>query len=199
MLLLVPEIGWMSPTVTRVGGEQMQHLIAVDPKTDEIAWQLGDRGNLELVGGGSMPHCQHGPDTDGQRLLLYDNDGWFAGETRIVEYEIDAPSGTVQQTWEWTEPGWSEPIWGDVDYLGDDRILIARAHSCLSFSDATERSHLIEVDRTTDEVVWRAVLGDSDDGIYNIDRIGGCELFGNARFCPDVADRLEALATQLGG
>jgi len=174
-----------------------EQMIAIDPVSGDLVWALGERSPLELVGSDEWLKCSHGSDVAGNRILAYDNGGWDDPVTRVVEYAIDATAGTATQTWEWREPEWSEPIWGDVDYLSGDHVLITKGHSCISPTEDAV-SELVEVDRATDEVVWRAALGIAGDGVYNANRIGGCELFANARFCPEVAERLTALEPWLG-
>jgi hypothetical protein len=174
-----------------------EKMIAIDPSSGDLVWGLGEGSPLELVGSDEWLRCSHGSDVADNRILAYDNHGWDEPVTRVVEYEIDATAGTATQTWEWREPEWSEPIWGDVDYLSADHVLITKGHSCLSPTEGTV-SELVEVDRATNEVVWRASLGIAGDGVYNANRFGGCELFSNTRFCPEVAERLTALAPWLG-
>lgn len=101
-------------------------VIGVDMATGELAWSLGEEGTLELTAG-SRPRCQHGLGVHGDRLLLYDNGA--RPTSRAVEYALDVEAGTIAETWSWTEDGWSELGWGDVDYLGDDRVVITRGHA----------------------------------------------------------------------
>ena len=163
-------------------------VIGVDMATGELAWSLGEEGTLELTAG-SRPRCQHGLGVKGDRLLLYDNGA--RPTSRAVEYALDVASGTIAETWSWTEDGWSELGWGDVDYLGDDRVVIARGHAS-GWGDEGP-SQIIELDMTDDSEIWRLSFGDDDDSVYSADRIDGCALFSDTSRCPALAERLAEL------
>jgi outer membrane protein assembly factor BamB len=174
-------------------------IMAVDPASADIVWSIGGPDSLTLVDADGdearPPSCQHGLDVDGQRLLVYDN-AHFGGGTRMVEYTIDPAAGVATQEWEWTE-GWTEFIWGDADYLDGTHVLMTRGHaSCFSFGGG--RSEIIEIDKATDEVVWRFTLDDADDGLYGSDRIDGCDIFAQAGTCPALDARLLELEPILG-
>jgi len=51
------------------------------------------------------------------------------------------------------------------------------------------RSSLIELDRETSEVQWRLDLVGESDGLYRAQRLGGCEVFENARWCDEGLER----------
>lgn len=171
----------------------VERAIGLDPVTGDVVWSIGSDASLNLVDGDEWVRCSHGSDSTTGRLLMYDNGGFDDAESRLVEYVIDAKAGTATETWTWTEAGWNEPIWGDVDVLSNDHVLIARGHSGLSPND-DDVSQLVELDRKTETVVWRARLGIPVDGVYNADRFDDCESFANARFCPAVRNRLDALS-----
>jgi hypothetical protein len=170
-------------------------VIGVDPDDGAVRWVMGQSATLELVGDGAVwPACQHGPDTREDRILLYDN-AWESATSRVVEYQIDAAAGTATELWSWTEDRWVEWIWGDADYLSDERVLVARGHiECFSGGDGP--SQIVEIDRSG-EVVHRLALGDDADAVHNADRADGCALFANADYCAGVRDRVEALAVYL--
>ena len=87
--------------------------------------------------------------------------------------------------WSYEEPGWSEPIWGDVDRLPNGNVLISQGH-CYDCGgvDPKRRSAVIEVDPDDDTVVWRLDFSEERDGLYRADRVDGCAVFANQRFCP---------------
>ena len=170
-------------------------LLAIDPTSRSVAWLLGGSESL-AVSGGTLPECQHGPAVQGQHLLLYDN-AWSSPTSRIVEFEIDAAAGTAEQTWSWTEPGWAENVWGDVDYVGDHHVLVTRGHIAC-FTDGEGPSQVVELDRANgDAEVWRLILPDPDDSIYGSHRIDGCAIFADTSRCPELAGRLPAVARWL--
>jgi len=165
-------------------------VVGVDVATGDVAWSLAEWGSLELTSG-DFPIIQHGLDIDGDHILLYDNGA--VPTTRAVEYRIDAAAGTATQTWEWTESGFHEAWgWGDVDYLGEDRVVIGKGH--VPGWQGEGHSEVIEVDRGDGSVVWRLSLAEETDAIYSADRIGGCDLFAETSRCPALATRLEELA-----
>ena len=88
---------------------------------------------------------------------------------------------------------WREFGWGDVDYLGEDRVVIAKGHLA-AWGDGDGPSSVIEVDRTDNTVAWRLDFTEESDAIYSADRIDGCELFAETSRCPALAERLTALS-----
>ncbi len=185
--------------ISDVDGEQvlvslyeLRQILRVDPETDLVVWRLGASGDFTLLDADGEPlgnqgwfAAAHAPELDGDRLLLYDNGTSSAG-SRILELTLDEQAMTARQTWSWTEAGWQEPIWGDVDDLGNGHLLITRGH-CDECGGANpeSRSEVLELDRETEEVVWRLRFPHADDGLYRAQAIGGCELFANAKYCAE--------------
>lgn len=168
----------------------IRHLLRLDPLTHQVLWRLGAAGDFQLLDASGAPLdasdwfvATHAPELNGDRLLLYDNGNNDRG-SRVVELALDTTAWTAQETWSWTEPGWREPIWGDVDALGDDHVLITRGH-CAECSAATpdSRSEILELDRSSGDVVWRVRFPNPDDGLYRAERIDGCALFANDKYC----------------
>ncbi len=165
-------------------------VLGVNMESGELDWTLGPEGELELTDG-RQPNCQHGLDIRDQHLLMYDNGA--APTTRAVEFEVEPGEDSFTQTWAWTEDGWREQAWGDVDYLGHDRVVIGRGHLA-GWGEGEGPSQVVEVDTTNDEVVWRLSFSDERDAFYAADRIGGCELFGDVSRCHETAVRLAELS-----
>lgn len=177
-------------------------IIGVDPASGNIRWTFGQYADLTLAdadpgGQARWSYCQHGLDVDGSNLLVYDN-GWEADESRAVEFAFDLGSQTVTQTWSWTEANWWSFIWGDVDYLADERILITKAQASCFSPYPNEVTEVVELDRATDQVVWRLSMGDPIDGGFSAVRVDGCELFDRVVVCDTLAARLDELAPDLG-
>lgn len=193
----VGDANWAGVMVDGDGAETMvisvchgMGVIGVDVASGDVVWSLAEWGSLDLTQG-DLPHIQHGLDIDGDWILLYDNGG--VPTTRAVEYAIDAAAGTATETWSWTESGFMEAWgWGDVDYLGEDRVVITKGH--VPGWDGDGPSEVIEVDRSDGSVVWRLSLSEETDAIYSADRIGGCELFAETSRCPALATRLDELS-----
>ena len=167
-------------------------VLRVDQRTGEIIWRLGNGGDFALLDEDGQPagdarwfYGAHGPELDGDRVLLYDNGGQRpVGEySRAVELTLDEDARTAQITWEYTEPGWYEPIWGDVDYHGDDRFIITRAHCSFCETPSRERSAVFEVDRASGEVVWALTFLSEEDATYRSQRVDGCAIFDNQKYC----------------
>jgi len=164
-------------------------------ETGELEWCLGAGGDFRLLdqAGNELTdqqwfYHQHAPEFDGTRVLIHDNGTNRPEEnfSRIVELEIDEEARTATKVWEWTEPGWLEPIWGDVDTIGD-HVLITRGH-CVDCARANPESNssLVEVSRATEEVVWRLDVVNPVGGLYRSQRLGGCDVFYNAKWCSQV-------------
>lgn len=169
-------------------------ILAVDPATAEVRWRFGagqgwtvqdDDG--VLLGEDALPQCTHGFEVAGTRLLLYDN-GRDRGASQVVEWDLDVDALVATRRWAWTEPGWFSEIWGDVDALGNERVLVTQANRCTS----PVPTQIVEVDRATGAVASRITFP-ARAGTYRSERYDGCELFANARFCPAVAERRAAL------
>lgn len=163
-------------------------IFGIDMDSGAVSWTLAPDGTLDL-GDGDPPRCQHGLDVDGQKLLVYDNGA--QPTSRAVEYDIDVAAGTATETWSWTEDGWRELAWGDVDYLGEDRVVITKGHVGNWGEGPTQ---IIELDRTDDTEIWRLSFTEEADAVYSADRIDGCELFAETSRCPSLAARLEELS-----
>ena len=153
-------------------------------------YRLVDTDGNEL-GDEEWFYHQHAPEFSGSRFLIHDNGtnrpgGYYS---RILELEFDVASMTATKTWEWTEPGWQEPIWGDVDTVGDDHVLVTRGH-CVDCGRANldSNSSLMEIDRATEEVIWRLDIVDSVGGLYRSHRLDGCDVFYNTAWCPEVME-----------
>ncbi|MEE2751888.1 MAG: aryl-sulfate sulfotransferase [Myxococcota bacterium] len=166
-------------------------------ETGELDWCLGAGGDYRLLDmdGSELSdqewfYHQHAPEFSGDRVLIHDNgtnrpEGHFS---RVLELEIDEVAMTATKTWEWTEPGWQEPIWGDVDIVGD-HVLITRGH-CVDCARANpdSNSSLVELDREREEVVWQLDVVDPKGGLYRSQRLDGCDVFYNAKWCAQVME-----------
>ena len=103
-------------------------------------------------------------------------------ELNAAVERLNAPP-ECRMSWEFTEEGWFETIWGDVDRLPDGHVLITRAHCGTCQPASAARTQLVEVDPATNEVVWRLVMEAQDDAGYRAERVDGCAIFANARYC----------------
>lgn len=156
---------------------------------DRIGWNTDWR--LQDEAGAPLPaadwfYGEHAIEFDGDLLLMHDNGaGRPSAEkySRAVEYRLDPVARTATLVWEWSEPGWYENIWGDVDRLPDGRVSITHAH-CEKCSDVGgQRTEVIVVDRATNEVDWRLRFSNPHDASYRSQWIDGCELFYRPSAC----------------
>ena len=173
--------------------------VRIDRDTGAITWQLGFVGDFALQDPSGAPlgdaewfFGQHDPEWDPRtsRLLVYDNGSSrpLGGlpYSRIAEYLLDIPARTATLTWTWTEPNWYEPYYGDADRLPSGHVLVAMGHCNCVEQVADHHSAIAEIDPENDEVVWRLETADPQDGLYRAERIDGCALFANAKYCPAI-------------
>jgi len=168
-----------------------KQILALDGVTGDLVWQLGRGMGWTVVdptgddiGDDALPSCQHGlevlADDD---LLVYDN-GLDQASSHAQEWLVDPVARTAQRTWNWTEPGWSQWYLGDIDDLGNGRVLITKAPG-----------PLVEVDRATGLVEYRGEMPIGDT--YRAERYEGCDFFTAVKECPDLAARYEEVSALL--
>jgi len=183
--------------ITYVNLRQHKWLVALNADGSK-RWTLGPTAgsDLGLVDASGAPiigeawfYGPHAPERhEGDRWLLYDN-GFGrpgGGSSRAVELVIDEALGHAMVTWSWwgdapPHAAWYEPIWGDIDELPGGHVLLTKGH-CASCAE-DQRSGLVEVDRASGEVVWWLEHRDQDDAAYRAQRLDGCDLFHNRRYC----------------
>lgn len=168
-------------------------LVRLDRATGDLVWRMGQGGDFLLLDAAGAPaeptawwYGPHAPVVDGDRVLAYDNGATrpvSPRTSRAVEFTFDEATMTARTSWEFTEEGWFEGIWGDVDRLPSGHVLITRA-SCGRCLPDPATTQLVEVDPATNEVVWRLVMDLPEDAGYRAERVDGCALFANARYCP---------------
>jgi hypothetical protein len=148
-------------------------------------WTVVDEAGDELPGE-EWFYGQHAVELDGDRMLLHDNGAGRPSATRYsraVDYRLDPVAKTATRVWSWTEPGWYEPIWGDVDRLEDGRVSITHAH-CEKCSDVSgQRTEVILVDPDTDAVDWRLRFSSPSDAGYRSAWLDGCRIFHRTSAC----------------
>jgi len=165
-----------------------QQILALDAVTGDLLWQAGPGlgwSTVDTAGApvpeGALPQCQHGLEVLGDdHFLVYDN-GQNRNESAASEWIFDAVSRTAELQWAWTEPGWSEPFLGDIDDLGNDRVLITQA----TFFGP---SQVIEVDRASGQIASRLSF-DNGGLTYRAERYDACELFSDATACGELGAR----------
>lgn len=170
-------------------------IIRISRDTREITWQLGHRGDFDLVDtdGNPLDDAEwffhgHDPEIRLPKLLVHDNGVGRPGvpdSSRVVEYELDLANKTATRLWSWTEPGWYENVLGDADRLENGHVLVAQGHCYFCpTGDPDRRSSVLEMIPETGEVVWRLQFEALTAGVYRAERVDGCDLFANQRYCP---------------
>jgi hypothetical protein len=167
----------------------LSRIVRIDRRTGELGWQLGQGGDFLLQQGEAQWFSgQHAPEWEGpDRVLLYDNGSRETLRSRVLELEVDAQALTASITWSWTEEGWFEPLYGDVDRLPSGHVLVTMGHSDGLPLTRERRSTLLELDPASGEQVWRLVMQGERDGVYRAERVSGCDLFHNRLYCEELA------------
>jgi hypothetical protein len=173
-----------------VNARNLSRMLKLDAD-GELVWILGPNQDFTLLDEDGAPaeferwfFAPHAPEWDGEHLLMYDNGLHRPGgnSSRALSLRVDEAARTAQIEWEFTEEGWFESVWGDVDRLEDGDVLILRGHCERCGTDGL--TEVIEVDPDTNEVVWRITFEDPHITSYRAQRIDGCALFHNQQYCP---------------
>lgn len=100
-----------------------EQVVKIDRATGDTVWILGGLGSDFTFADGDTFGPQHAPELTDGGIRLFDNRGISDG-SRLVEYSLDAPSGTAALTWSWSYPGgaWT-PVLGDVHRFEDGSTL----------------------------------------------------------------------------
>lgn len=182
----------------------LSQVLAVDVATGAVKWKMGLAGDFDLVDAAGNPlgeheftGCQHGLEVDGDRVLVYDN-GWYRGYSRVAQYTVDTSIMTATLDWTWEGESWYETALGDADWLPNDHLLVTKAHAECFGSSPGARSEVVEVDQPSGEVVWRLRFDDIDTATCRAERVDGCALFRDVRYCDTAATGFEAARAILG-
>lgn len=174
----------------------LRRILAIDATTKTVLWDLrAGQGWTVLDADGTplpdddLPQGQHGPEVDGDELWVYDN-GVERGSSRVERWRIDRDTHTATRLWWWTEPGWFEATFGDVDVLGGGRILITQG----TFHCCETRSSVVEIDVASGEVVGRWTVPEPEMPMYRAERYDGCSLFSRLGTCSERDARDAELA-----
>ncbi|MCA9493877.1 MAG: aryl-sulfate sulfotransferase, partial [Myxococcales bacterium] len=177
-----------------------QKIAAIDVATGNWRWTFGQGEDFSVVDtagrpvtNAPFPACQHGPETDGQTLLVYDN-GVNRGSSRVAEYSLDESTHVATLNWTWTEPDWYETTMGDVEYLPSGHVLVTMAHGECFSSNRGDVTTFVEIDPVTGNKLWDARYPVPNDMAYRGDWADACALFANAKYCSTVRDRLADLS-----
>ena len=175
----------------------------IDRKTKEITHIIGHGHDFTLISPeGDLLNADewfyqaHAPEFSGDGLVLFHDNGVSrpsgAEYSRVVQYQIDYDAMTVTKLWDWTEPDWFNVVCGDVDELPNGNVMVTKSYSyCIT--DQEDVSALVEFEPVSGEVVWRMNWDDPERFTYRSERVDGCDMFSNAKYCDALIDRLEEL------
>jgi hypothetical protein len=159
----------------------------LDRDTKEVLWVYKDGGDFEGdVEYNAWMHDLHVIDCDGytECLLMYVNGSEEDPTTSIRQVGIDEDTMTATLVREWTEDDWWEQKIGGIDPFAEDRWLIAQGHFVQEpLNDRP--TQLVEV-APDDSVVWRLSVATDDIQVYRARRVGACDLFHHAGYCPSL-------------
>lgn len=182
-----------------VGLCNISQVVAVDVASGEVAWVWGPGGDFALydvedqpLGDGEWPQCLHGPDYRDGRLVLFDN-GRERARSRVSRYRIDPDHRRTVLEWTWSDGRFADHL-GDADDLPEGRVLVTE--SVTSGPADSRGTRILEVD-ADGATLWALELDAEDSAVYRAQRILGCGPFTDTRYCPDLAERLAALAPRL--
>jgi hypothetical protein len=162
-----------------------QEIIRIDRTTGAVTWHLGLDRDFTLTGGAwfSKLHAiDIFPGPNGDLLYLYDN-GTTVDQSRAMALELDIAAREATIAWEWTEPTWFEPNWGDVDQTERGTVFVTMSHAWCRDAALDHLGAFVEIDPASGEVVSRVDFLDEADESYRGQRIDGCDLFANDRYC----------------
>lgn len=172
---------------------ELGNVVRLDPDTGDLSWRMGVGGDWTLedptgttVGDGWFDF-QHAirvdMGVDPPILRMHDN-GLDYGRTRALDLALDLDRHVATVVWQYTEPDWYEFPGGDHDVLPGGHRLLTQGH-CDCCRTGVRDSTISEIDPETETTVWRLRFDSADDWLYRSQRIDGCALFGNARYCAE--------------
>lgn len=169
-------------------------IVRIDAASGDVTWRLGlgrdftlyDLSGEEVTDPDGWWEFQHAISVramgDKVLLSLHDN-GYTRGWSRVLDLEVDPAARTARVVWEWSEAGWVERNGGDYDLLDGGHRLVTQGH-CSCCEDSGDReSSITEVDPADGSVAWRLVVPGDNQYLYRSQRLGGCDLFTNQRYC----------------
>ena len=88
--------------------------VEVRRRLADCDWVIGEAGTLAFAAGSATFLHQHQFELEGDRLLVYDNDGSSEDASRVLEYQVDFAGGTVTEVWSFTAtPTVYTPVLGE--------------------------------------------------------------------------------------
>jgi hypothetical protein len=185
---------WEGDGHSWISARGTNHVTRIDRTTGRATHVLGADGTVTLLDadGNERPSDdwfsgQHGPAQHGDRLFLLDNGRTRRGFSRAVEYRLDLVASTATEAWTWTEDGWFEPYYGNVDLLPGGHVLVASGHCnrCDGTGGPERRAFAAEIDQATNEVLWRMDFVDPGASLFRAQYVAPCDLFHHVGRCTE--------------
>jgi hypothetical protein len=107
------------------GTRGLSSIARVNRQTYECDWVIGEAGTLAFADGSATFLHQHQFELQGDRLLVYDNDGATEDASRVLEYQVDFTAETVTEVWSFiATPTVYTPVLGEPMRLANGDVLI---------------------------------------------------------------------------
>ncbi len=129
-----PDTGWTlanaldydeADDVYYFGTRGLSSIARVNRETYECDWVVGEAGTLTFADGSARFLHQHQFEVQGERLMVYDNDGTGENTSRVLEYHLDFDAGTATEVWSFiADPTIYTPVLGEVMRLPSGDTLI---------------------------------------------------------------------------
>ena len=172
---------------------QLGNVVRLDPASGDITTRIGVGGDWTLddpsdtVVGDGWFDFQHAIRVDMAAdppiLRMHDN-GLAYGRTRALDLALDLDHKVATVAWQYNEVDWQEYPGGDHDVLPGGHRLLTQGH-CDCCRTTERESTISEIDPDTQEAVWRLRFASGDSWLYRSQRLDGCALFGNGKYCAE--------------
>ncbi len=172
---------------------QLGNVVRLDAETGDVTTRIGVGGDWTLVDpsdtvvGDGWFDFQHAITVDfaaDPPLLRMHDNGLAYGRSRGLDLALDLDDRVATVAWQYTEDDWQEYPGGDHDVLPGGNRLVTQGHcDCCQTTD--RESTITEVDPDTLDALWRLRLPSQDAWLYRSERLDGCAIFGNGKYCAE--------------
>jgi hypothetical protein len=109
------------------GMRNFSSITKIDRQTAECEWVLGAYGRtIDFAPGSARFLHQHQFHLQGNRILIFDNEGSTDDDSRVLEFELDFDANLATEVWSYrSEPTVSSFVLGEPTRLPDGDVFIA--------------------------------------------------------------------------
>ncbi len=109
-----------------LGMRNFSSIVKIGRDSGACEWVLGSTGpTLEFAGVSARFLHQHQFDIQGDRILVFDNEGSPANESRVLEYQLDFAANQATEVWSYTsDPTVYSFVLGEPTRLADGGVFI---------------------------------------------------------------------------